>query len=86
MAGGKGLSGEAQAVLVGVEHLHRETVGLKPQPLVENILKAEQQEPVQGAWQVQLGQDWKQTALQEGSECTASQVLQGARSLLQREK
>lgn len=62
------------------------TVGLEPQPLVENVLEAEQQETVQGTWQVQLRQDQKQPALQEGPECAASQVLQGARSLLQGEK
>lgn len=61
-------------------------VGPEPQPLVENILKAEQQETVQGTWQLQLRQDLKQSALQEGPECAASQVLQGARSLLQGEK
>lgn len=62
------------------------TKGLELQPLVENILKAEQQELVQGLRQVQLRKDQKQPALQEGPECAASQVLQRARSVLQGEQ
>lgn len=70
----------------GTEHLHRKAQQDRTAPLVENILEVEQQKTVQGAWQVQLRQDQEQPALQEGPERVASQVLQGARSLPQREK
>lgn len=78
---GKALAGEAQAAPA-----HGDTAGLEPQPSVENILKAEQQEPVQGPRQLQLRQHQEQPTLQEGPERAASQVLQAARSLLQGEE
>lgn len=61
-------------------------MGLEPQPSVEDVLEAEQQELVQGPWQLQLRQHQEQPTLQEGPERTASQVLQATRSLLQGEE
>lgn len=69
-----------------VKSAQEDTVGCRATHSVENVLEAEQQEAVQGAGQVQLGEHREQPALQEGPERTARQVLQGAGPLLQGEQ